>query len=362
MISNRHQGRAHRRFAYTMVELVFGMATSTVLLGALSSTMIIAAKALPDSKSALTAALEGSATADLLASDLYSANTILSRTSRKIEFQVADRNADGCPETILYEWSGTAGDPLKRKYNDALALVALADVHEFELGYGMALLGSSSASASTESEETLLASNVGPKHRTNWAVTNSSWVGQFFQPTLPVNAVSWKVTRVELLLRAIGSNDGIARVELRYPDAGFRPTGAVIADANILERELSTGYLWRTINFTSTPAISSTTGASLVVKWLANSPAVDVQYQTSKIVQGDNSLLSSSNAGATWTTATNQGLLFKVYGTTTAASKPTVSRLYSVNSVNIKLRSGADDSARVETTVPLPNEPEVSGA
>jgi hypothetical protein len=30
--------------------------------------------------------------------------------------------------------------------------------------------------------------------------------------------------------------------------------------------------------------------------------------------------------------------------------------------VQINLRSGSDDSARIETAVPLPNEPEVTGA
>jgi hypothetical protein len=360
--ATRRTTNAPRRSAYTMIELVFGMATSTILLGALTSTMIVAAKALPDSKSAVNAALEGAATADLLASDLFSANTILTRTPHKIEFRVADRNNDGCPETIVYEWSGNSGDPLKRKYNDALPLDALTNVYEFELDYETALSGSSVTPAANESDEVLLASNVGSKYRTDWALTNTAWVGQFFRPTLPANSTSWKVTRVELLLRANGANDGIARIELRYPDASFRPTGALIADAHILERELSTGYLWRTFKFTTTPALSSTVGAGLVVKWLANSAAVNVQYQTSKTVEGDNRLLSSSNAGSTWTTATNQGLLFKVYGTATAATKPVAVRQYSVNAINIRLRSGPDDSARVETAVPLPNEPEVTGA
>lgn len=345
-----------------MVELILGMATSTILLGAIASTMILATKAVPDAKSALTASIEGAATVDLLASDLFTADTIVSRSNRKIEFQVADRNNDSCPETILYEWSGVAGEPLTRKYNDALALVALADVHEFDLDFDMSLLGSSVTPAANESEETLLASNVGAKNRYGWTITNTAWVGQHFRPTLPANTATWKITRVELLVRTSGTNDGIARVELRYPGVGWWPTGALIADAHILERELSPGFLWRTINLTSTPAINAASGATLVVKWLASSPALDVQGQTSKTIQADYGLLSTSNGGTSWTPASNQGLLFKVYGTATAASKPTVARLYSVNSVHIKLRAGTNESASVETTVPLPNEPEVTGA
>jgi hypothetical protein len=207
-----------------------------------------------------------------------------------------------------------------------------------------------------------LAFNVGPKYRTHGSVTALNWFGQFFHPTLPAGTTSWKITRVELLTRASGTNSGIARIELRNPDVNSRPTGTLIADANILERELSTGYLWQSVPFASTPALSPSTGVCLVIKWLGDTQALDVQYQNSRTANGDDALTTTSNAGSTWATATNQELLFKVYGMATAATKPTVQPLYTVNSVRIKLRSGAQDASRVETAVTLPNEPEVTGA
>lgn len=351
-----------RRPAFSMVELIFGMAVSTILLGALTSAMVIATRAVPDVDSPLTAAIDGAAAVDQMTTDLFTAHTITASSATMLEFQVADRNNDGCPETIRYEWSGVAGEALKRKYNDATAQTAVADVYEFELMYDATTLGQSFTSAANESNETLLASNVGAKLRTDWPVTSTSWIGQHFHPTLPADAVSWKVTRVEFLARVSGTNDGIARVELRYPGAGSRPTGALIADANLLERELPTTYLWRSAIFTSTPAISPASDIAFVVKSLYGAQALDVQYQQGKAVVGSDALVYTSNAGGTWTAATNQGLLYKVYGTATAASKPTVSRIDTVNSVYIKLRAGTNDAARVETTVPLPNEPEVTGA
>ncbi len=350
-----------RRSAYTLIELVLALATSTVILGAMTSAMILATKAVPDAKSSLTAAVDGAFTLDQMTTDLYTANTLITHTAQSVEFQVADRNNDGCPETISYTWSGKEGDPLRRKYNDALPQVALADVREFDITYDATLLDQSFTSAATESDETLLSSNEGPKSRGNSVVTSAAWIGQFFRPNLPANTKNWKITRVDLLLRVDGNNDGIVRVELRNPDASSLPTGTLIADASVLERELSTGYLWHTVNFASTPSLSPSNGVALVVKWLYDSAAVDVQYQLSRTTNGDDALLTTSNGGKNWSAAPAQGLLYRVYGTATGTSRPTAQRLYSVNSVRIKLRSGDDDSSRIETTVPMPNEPEITG-
>jgi hypothetical protein len=46
---------AYRRSAFSMVELIFGMATCTILFAALASAMIIATKAMPDADSPLAA-------------------------------------------------------------------------------------------------------------------------------------------------------------------------------------------------------------------------------------------------------------------------------------------------------------------
>lgn len=354
------------RPAYTLVELVLGMAVSTILLGGLASAMMIATKAMPDSKTPLSAALDAAAAADQLATDLFTAHTITSRTDTVLEFRVADRNSDGCPEVIRYEWSGVPGAALKRKYNDALPQTALADVQEFDLDYSLVPLESAYVPAANESAETLLASNIGPKNRTDWSLTDRTWIGQFFRPSLPGGATAWKLTRVDLLLRAniasSGTNNGLARLEVRAADAGGRPTGNVLADVNLMERELPAKYLWKSIRFASPPQLSASSGACLSLKWLTDASALDAQYQNSLAPVSDHVLLTSSNAGVSWSTTSTQGLLYRAYGTAVGSTKPTVSALNIVTSVRIKLRSGDNDSSRVETTIVLPNEPEVTGS
>lgn len=354
------------RRAYTMVELVLALATSTILLGGLASAMIIATKAMPDAKSPLTAAVDAAAAADQLATDLYTAHTITERTDTQLEFRVADRNADGCPEVIRYEWSGVAGTPLRRRYNDGLPQSALADVQEFDLDYDVRPLDSTYVPAANESVETLLASNIGPKYRTDWDLNSVEWVGQFFRPSLPGGATAWKITRVDLLLRANtsggGSNDGLARVQIMAGDSGGRPTGSVLADANILERELPASYLWKSVRFAAPPQISAGSGACIVVKWLSDAQPLDVQYQTSLTAAADHVLVTTSNGGASWSTASTQGLLYRVYGTAIGSSRLTVPTLHTITSIRIKLRSGDNATSRVDTAIDLPNEPEVTGS
>jgi hypothetical protein len=209
-----------------------------------------------------------------------------------------------------------------------------------------------------------LASNVAPKYRTAWPLTSSAWIGQYVHPALPEGTTSWKVTRVDLLLKADidggGTNNGISRVELRYPVTGYAPTGALIADASILERELAADYLWWPVKFSRTPAINSNKGICIVVQWKANASALDVHYQQSLTPNGDDALLTTTNGGLAWTTASNKGLLYKIYGTVSGNARPAAPELQSINSVQIKLRTGDNDLSRVETTISLPNEPEVS--
>jgi prepilin-type N-terminal cleavage/methylation domain-containing protein len=124
-----------RRRAFTLVELVLSMAVMTVLLGGLASAMILASRAVPDRKSTLAAAMDGSYAADQLAAELFVAKSFSVRSATAVKFTLDDRNADGVDDTIRYEWSGTAGAPLTRKYNLAATVTVLSDVNEFVLGY-----------------------------------------------------------------------------------------------------------------------------------------------------------------------------------------------------------------------------------
>jgi Tfp pilus assembly protein FimT len=124
----RHRG-------FTVVEMVLSMAVMTVLLGGIASALVIAARAVPGTATPMSLTVAGYYAAERLASELYAAQTITARSATSVTFTVADRNADSNPETILYSWSGVAGQPLNRQYNGGAAGAVLDSVYQFNLGY-----------------------------------------------------------------------------------------------------------------------------------------------------------------------------------------------------------------------------------
>jgi len=133
----------HRRRGFTLVEMVLSMAVMTVLLGGISSALVIAGRAMPDRVTPAKLMTDGYHVAEQLATELYAAQTITARSANSISFTVADRNADSNPETIQYSWSGVAGQPLNRQYNGASASTVLDNVYQFNLTCVTQVIGSS---------------------------------------------------------------------------------------------------------------------------------------------------------------------------------------------------------------------------
>src|SRR3954470_23841669 len=130
MIRIRHKPR--RAAAFTMSEMMVAMIASAFLLAGLGSVMFIARQV----AYAPTAATRRSKTADIInqiSEELRYATVITQQTAQILEFVVADRNNDGTAEKIRYEWSGVAGDPLRKTVNGATAVDVLTAVNAFNV-------------------------------------------------------------------------------------------------------------------------------------------------------------------------------------------------------------------------------------
>lgn len=119
MAAHRQQQHfAPVRSGLTLPELIISISIMSVLLGGIGSAMLLAGKTMPSGNAALLADAEASRALMQIASELSFATSISSVSSTAIEFAVPDRNHGAAgPETIRYEWSGTAGDPFVRRYN-----------------------------------------------------------------------------------------------------------------------------------------------------------------------------------------------------------------------------------------------------
>ena len=353
-----HQVRHFRR-AFTLVELVLSMAVMSILLGGLASAMIIATRAIPNRESALGAAMDSAYATDQLAGELVVAKSFSVRSPTVVEFKVDDRNNDGVDEVIRYEWPGTPGDLLTRKYNSDAAVPVIENVNEFGLQYDISPVETETTPPPGESGETVFFNVTGTTGVIDCAIDDKKWVGQYFKPTLPADATVWKVTRVKLQARIHGGNKGISNIQLQSANASNLPSGTLIDEEKLFENTLENGYLDQEINFANAGGLAPAAGICLVVKWIKDAHSCDIQVFTGTIPFSGTNAVTTTNAGTTWSTQATQSMVVTIYGTYTAPGAPQTTTVNYLTGVRIRLRAGTETSSAAETKVRILNEPEV---
>lgn len=126
--------RRHRR-GTTLLELLVSITVSSILLVGLSSSTYLALKAADVDVGIFYETNESCKAIFELTRELQYAVAFneTKNSATSIEFTVSDITNDGTAETIHYEWSGVAGDPLQRSLNGNPAKTVIANVHMFKL-------------------------------------------------------------------------------------------------------------------------------------------------------------------------------------------------------------------------------------
>ncbi len=347
------------RRGFTMIEVVVTVTLTSILMLGLMSAMLIAGKALPDENSPVDHLIRTGQVAEGIAEELRFAVHITEYSSNAITFTVADRDEDGSPETIRYAWSGTTDDPLTRQYNHGTAVTVLDQIHQFNLAYDLYSVTEEYPAPLVESAETELmgydaASGLGDVH-----VRDDRWWAEYFKPTFPADAVSWKVTRAQFLARRDTDHDTTMTIGLRLPTAGNMPSDTILDTATMAQRSLTEELQWVEKSFSSAAGLSPEQGLCLTFT-TSDEYSGKLRYKTGGV--------SLPNAGfiegdPSWKDIkTDKALLFHVYGTVTTQGPPqTLTREY-VRGIRLTLQAGDDDSTQLDTAVAMLNAPEVLSA
>jgi len=354
--SRRLRPGAARR-GLTLAELIVTTLIMSILMASLTSAILIASHALPDRNTSTDAVLRSSDVAEQMASELLCALAFTERTATTVEFTVADRNGDLASETIRYAWSGTLGDPLTRQYNGGAVVEIIDGVREFALSYGLRTVTEQPDPVTNQSAEYVLSSYDTPSAPADFPITDQNWIGQYFFPSLPVDTVEWKVTRVMFPARILGAAKGITAVQLRRPTGTNLPGPTVLEEVLMYESNLGESYLWQEFSFSNVSGLSPTQGLCLVLALnKKDAHLADIQYDNG----GGSGLLTTSDGGGSWVHDGSRSMMYYVYGTATTVTTPDpVTRAW-LRQVGITLRAGADASARVETAAQVLNEPELT--
>lgn len=327
MNTTRNNGSDFRvkRRGHTLMEVLISTVIVSIVLGAVVSTMVIAARAVDDQPS--RAVSQAGDAANDVTTDLSLAQGVTERSANAVTISVPDRDGDGQAETIRYSWSGTPGDPLLREYNGGAARVVASDVHKFNLSYLTTTVPPGDGPAGpgeqgVESDEQVLIhhNDVSGGSMMDYKVKSQKWCAQYFKPTLAGNAISWKITKVQFRAKQFQSSDGVIAVQIRTADGDLKPTATVLAEATVNESSLSLSYAWVTVNLGPVAGLTPGRGYCLVLKYVSGSSFVcsieyeesagDMPYDTHWTITGDN--------GSSWSSQNNsQDMRFYVHGTVT---------------------------------------------
>ncbi len=344
-------GRAR---AVTLAELLVSSAAGAVLLGGLTSAMVVATHALPESAGPDGAAVAGAVGG--LTSELWCATAVPSATARTITFSVPDRDNDGADEWIEYSWSGTDGDPLERRYNGGGPVQVLAAVHEFQLRWDVTVVSHEEPGAPHVSAEVELASFNPFTNVAETPVRNDLYVGQCFKPILPANALDWRITKVKFVARRDHDHPHILTVSLREAQSDGLPSATLIGSTSFSQTGLSTSHQWVERALPGLPSLSPAVRVCLTFS-TADHAAARLRYQYDDVDLPGGAMVAGH---PTWDVAyPDCALGFSIWGTYSTPGDPVQVDEYFVQSLHVRLRAG--NRPAIETSVRTLNTPELGG-
>jgi len=338
------------RRAFTLIELLVSMSITSIIFLAIGSTIVIVSRSLPNPEDPTEHALSTAQVLQRLDSELRYATDINLPTQTSIEFTVADRDADASPETLLYGWSGTPGDPLTRSRNGGAPETLIEGVRGWDIAFDIFTVESDGADV----EKPIVRDDVATD--SFFQVTNIKWGSVVFTPALAPGATGWKITSVDLMLASDGPATGATVAQIRTADGSGRPTNTILAQTAIAESSLSSTPAVVRISFADVPEQPPDQNLCIVLFGESSLPSARVALASGTPPADDYHFASSANAGVSWSQATDTATWVNamgiVSGVTVAVKHATRARF--------DLKTGNDDLDPIVASVPLHNRPEVT--
>jgi hypothetical protein len=355
---------SHRRRGVTLLELMVSLPTATILIGAMAACITIMMRAKSQDDTLFRSAYDLSKAAAQIASDLESATAHVSSSANHIEFVVPDRNGDGLPEQMRYEWGGSVGANANKilwKYNQQPLEVLFEEVGEFSLQKNTALVPITLSNHLLSERAVLKTVNAFPGAAFREQVINANnSIGQYFIPDITSSGVKWDLGAVRIMVRAADANqDGILCVRIMRSDTTSKlPILPILAEVKIAESRLGASYQWLDIPIAPVSWQSQGTPLCMTLSYGGGSGDVAfVQFVENGTGMPSNAnLVTSADGGATWSASSNaRGLRFYAYGLYDGF----VGQRAFLSRVDLKLGSSRLTTRKIETSARLLALPEI---
>ena len=355
--------KTRHRAGLSLLELMVTLPTATILIGAMASCITIMMRAKSQDDTLFRSTYDLSNAATQIASDLESAIAYVSSSTTQIEFVVPDRDGDGLPEQMRYEWGGATGGNANKilwKYNQGPLAVLFDDVRNFDLQTTAVSVPSTVPNHLRSDVAVLKSINAFPNGVFREQTINASNpIGQYFIPDVPGTGVKWDLGSIRIMVRAADSNtDGILCIRVMKSDATRLPIAPILAEVKIAESHLGTSYQWLDIPISPISWQTQSTPLCVTLGYGGGTGDVaSVQFlENGTGMPANANLVTSSNGGTSWTaSAGTQGLRFYAFG---FYDGYTGQRRF-LSSVDLKLGSSRSILQKIETSVRMPALPEI---
>ena len=353
------QTSSRGRSAFTLVELILSVTIMGILMTGLASAIVIVTYAVPSGDSLAITIVDAAEVSDQIVEELRPAIWITEHTGTSVAFTVADRDGDYVPERIRYEWSAAPGDPLMREYNGGAAIAVLEDVTDFALSYEILSVSEEYPGAVVEGPEEVLSHFDTFDEEKDKAVEHDKWSGQYFEPALPGDAISWRVTRAAFVAKRENGDNDLGYVRLRDADDNHLPTDVVIEEVEMYESTLAEDWEWKEIAFSNAGGLSPNQALCLVWEHPGSGG------QSGKIRYEDHygaGRLWTDHSGTDWEYFDDNVFYHFIYGTVSTPGPPQTATRYYVTSIQLALEVGDESSAYLVTAAQALNSPELLSA
>lgn len=351
------------RRGFTLIELVAALAITAILMTGMGSAMIIAGQAIPDGRSPVEIAAESRNILDRITEDLLYATSVTEKTTTAITFTVADRNHGPIgPETIRYAWSGTPGDPLTLSYNGAVAVDLIEDVRSFAMTY-MTEANAAAPVPIIEQDEEVFVSQDGTNSGfgDTFALGSGTRCAEYFEPSLPADTVSWRITRTMFVISPAGGTTGVIAVEVTAVDQATGEPGSTVETVLLPESDLLAAN-WHEVQFASAGGLDPASGCFIsFAKNSGGGSAGVLSIGVGSVNSPATSYFSDAGSGV-WLEDNTTDIWLWVWGKVSRPDPNPPPPLDAwLSAVRIELQVGADSSTRTQTEVQVLNAPDVSG-
>lgn len=294
-----------------------------------------------------------------ISSDLESATSIAFISSDQVEFTVPDRNNDGLPEQIKYEWASSTSS-LLWSTNNGPQTALFDDVGLFELTPRSTAVSATVPCHQFSEVAILKRIDAVPGCVYKEQVINASnAIGQYFIPDLGFGSPRWDLGKLRLMVKSAGgSQDGVLRVRVTDSSGSLTPSNTILSETNIAESSLGTTYRWLSIPIA--PISWQNANPPLCITLSSGGGTGDVAYvQYMECTTGmptNANLITSTNGGTSWTASNGtRGLRHYAYGFYDGYNG---NRQF-LTSIDLRLVSASNNSTTTETSIRMLAKPEL---